>query len=250
MAEATETKREPVKGSPPYVPFKTFQSSLDTLKHGIPNQIDRTVFPSLAGVTQSQLLSAFRFFGLITPEGKPTPELAKLIDDKERPALLKKLLEKGYPGLFALGLANASPGSFDTELRKSGLTGDTHDKAKSFFLQAAKYAGVSLSTYLLKVTRTSSPRKRRAISKFPDAANGVNGNPATPSYPAASGPTKAILLDNGISLFLGASADLFRMTGADRTFVLSLLDQMEKYEADHPHAEPEEEDDGEEQVED
>jgi hypothetical protein len=224
------------KATVPYVPFKTFLSALDTLKHGLPNQIDRSVFPSLSGVIQGQVLSAFRFFGLIAPDGKPTPELAKVIEEKERQAQMKKLLEKGYPHLFALGLSNASPNSLDAELRKAGLSGDTHEKAKSFFLHAAKFAGVPLSLYLMKVTRATGKRKPRTPPKPPE-----DGNLPVPPVTRTTAPSmKTIQLDNGISLFLGASADLFAMASEDRKFVMELLDRIEQYEQDHPAEETEE----------
>lgn len=240
-------KEAPAKAVPPYVPFKTFLSALDTLKHGMPNQIDRSVFPSLAGVTQGQVLGTFRFFGLILPDGKPTPELAKLVEDKQRPPLLKKLLEKGYPSLFALGLANASPNSLDAELRKYGLTGDTHDKAKSFFLQAAKFAGVGLSPYLLKVTRVSSGKRRGPAPKPKDTPLPV---PANGTPPVTGGtPMKTIRLSSGIDLFLGASADLFAMPAQDRKFVLELLDRIEQYEQENPQEADNGDDGGEEEQE-
>lgn len=227
-----ETAKEN-KATVPYLPFKTFLSALDTLKHGIPNQIDRSVFPTLSGVLQGYVLNSFRFFGLIGQDGKPATELSKVIDDKERQVQIKKLLEKGYPNLFALGLANASPNSLDAELRKSGLTGDTHEKAKSFFLQAAKYSGVTLSPYLMKVTRTATTKKRVRTNGTKPSESAVeqsNGNAPI----NRQGPMKTIMLENNIQLSLGSSADLFAMTSADRKFVLELLDKLEAYEEEHP----------------
>ena len=49
-----------------YVPFKTFFTSIESLaSHGMPSIIDRTVWPNYSGVIQSQVLSAYRFFGLV-----------------------------------------------------------------------------------------------------------------------------------------------------------------------------------------
>jgi hypothetical protein len=229
MAEAGEAK----KATAAYAPFKTFFSAIETLEHGLPNQIDRSVFPSLSGVTQSQLLGAFRFLGLINADGRPTADLHKLVEDKEnRKPLMRKVIERSYPKLIALGLDKASPNSVDAELRNYGLQGETHVKAKSFFLQAAKYAEIPLSPYLQKVTRTSAPRKRRPGVK---PMGSDIGNPITRSTQVAtSGPSKQIMLENGVGLSLNASADLFNMTSSDRAFVLRLLDELEKYESEHP----------------
>jgi hypothetical protein len=238
MADAADTKKEtPSKSSPPYVPFKTFLSALDTLQHGMPNQIDRSVFPSLSGVTQSQLLSAFRFFGLITADNKPSAELSKLVEDENnRQPHIKKLLEKGYPSVFALGLANASPNSVDAELRKFGLSGDTHEKAKSFFLKAARFGGVQLSPYLLKVTRTSAPRKRRA-------ASGVASAPGSSHLASRTneGASRQFTLPGGTVVTFGTSADAFHMDAGDRKIVFDFLEQLEKYPAGQSEQEEEEE---------
>jgi hypothetical protein len=241
-----DTTTESKSLTPVYVSFKTFLSAIEALEHGLPNQIDRSVFPSLSGVVQSQLLGAFRFFGLIGSDGKPTRDLHGLVENKaDRKQQLRKLIERSYPQLVALGLEKASPNSLDAEIRNFEVTGNTLVKVKTFFLQAAKYAEIPLSPYLQKVTRTSAPRKRRGLPGRSREDIGGNGSLLQNVLPAG-GPTKTIQLDNQITLSLGASADLFTMTSADRTFVLGLLDQMEKYETDNPH---EDDSDEEENVE-
>lgn len=228
MAEEEKQRQDGAQRTSPYVAFKTFLSALDTLKHGIPNQIDRSVFPNMAGAAQSQLLHAFKFFGLINGDGKPTQELSKLVDDPDhRASHIKRILEKGYPNVFALGLQTASPNSVDAELRKFGLTGDTHDKAKSFFLQAAKFAGVTLSPYLLKVTRTSTPRKRRTAMPRPRAENDAPP-PLPPSGRSALEP-RSFALPGGTYITLGTSVDFLHMPSADRKIVSKLLAELEKY---------------------
>jgi len=220
-----------------YVPFKTFLNAIESLEHGLPNVVDRTVWPSYSGVMQSQVLGAFRFLGLINAVGVPTPELQKLIEDKaSRKAQLRKLLERSYASLVKRDLTKMSAGSFDTAMREYGVTGDTHRKASSFFLQAARYAELPLSPYILKQTRNvSGTRKRRVVAPVLQPREQYVGDISgvADKGPDSGGPTKSIMLENSITLSLRTSADTFKMTGSDRQFVLGLLEQMEKYEAEH-----------------
>lgn len=232
MADEPNDKKPTVA----YVPFKTFLSALETLEHGLPHVIDRTVWPSSSGVIQSQTLGAFRFLGLIDSEGRPTPDLEKLVGDKDnRKAQLRRILERSYASLVKLDLTKMSAGSFDAAMREFGMTGDTHRKASSFFLQAARYAELPLSTYILKQTRNvSGVRRRRGPTPTAQPKGQSVGDikGVADNGRGLSGPTKTIKLDNEITLSLGTSSDTFQMTTQDRQFVLHLLEEMENYEGE------------------
>ena len=58
-----------------------------------------------------------------------------------------------YRTLIALDLTRTSPRQLDEAMRKYGLTGATHKKAVSFFLQAAQYGSVPISPLLKAKTR-------------------------------------------------------------------------------------------------
>jgi hypothetical protein len=119
----------------------------------------------------------------------------------------------------------------DSAMKLYGLQGDTHRKGTSFFLQAARYAGLPLSSLILAQTRkqSSGPRKRR-MPLGTEKQNGTNSKGELREPLHIMGPTKTITVKNGISLSLTASADMFAMDGDDRQFVLKLLDEMEAYE--------------------
>src|SRR5690349_13719164 len=87
-----------------YVPWKTFLNSLNQLKNGVPGQIDKTVFPGMAGGLQSQLFAGLKFLGLMDDAGKPTELLHKLAiaDDDHRRALVAQILKERYEKIFAL----------------------------------------------------------------------------------------------------------------------------------------------------
>jgi hypothetical protein len=220
----------PKKLTVAYAPFKTFLSAIQTLEHGVPDTIDRTVWPSFSGVIQSQILGTLRFLGLIQPDGTTTPELKKFVaDESARKEMLRKFLERSYPEIMKKDPAKMSMGAFETAMREYGVTGTTHQKAISFFLQAARFSDLPLSHHILSQTRAVSNRKRKGPvlrTKPEETITPSNGGP-----PATfSGPTKTITLQRGITLTLQTSKDAFQMDPEDRGFVLKLLAQVEEYE--------------------
>jgi len=66
------------KRIPPYLPFKTFLSSLDTLSQGVPPKLDRSCWKNQSGVNQGLIMSAYRFFGLVDPGDSSTDTLVTL----------------------------------------------------------------------------------------------------------------------------------------------------------------------------
>lgn len=199
----------------PYVPFRTFLTALETLERGFPNQLDRSLWPSYSGAIRGQLLGALRFLGLMDEGNCPTAELRELVTKKDgRRALLRRLLEKHYAPLVALDLGRTSPHQLDEAMRQYGLSGATHKKAISFFLQAAQYAGLPLSVLLRAKTR------------------GSGGGPRRHREPAAEAPavTKTVRLKSGGTLTLTALVDFFSLSAGDRQFVFELIDKLQSYE--------------------
>lgn len=222
------------KATVAYVPFKTFLNAIETLaQHGLPEQIDSSVWSHWSGATTSQLLIALRFLGLITADGKATTDLEKLVNDKaNRKTNLLRILQRSYPQL-SKSVTKMTPTAFSSAMAKEfKAEGETQKKAKSFFLQAARYAELPLSSFLLNQTRRVSPRKRRASP--PAHAKGVPigdiHGVADNQQHASTGPTKTIKLQNGITLTLSASSDVFKMNSDDREFVNRVLKEMEDYE--------------------
>ncbi len=208
-------------GAAPYVPFKTFLTAVEGFERGLPRQLDRSLWPSYSGAIQGQLLGAFRFLGLIDDANCPTQEMKELAAGRERRrAILRGLLERRYAALVALDLARCSPRQLDDAVREFGLTGATHKKAMSFFLQAATYAGLPLSPLLKGKTRKTpaAPRRSEPAPKPPVAET-----------PAAM--SKSVRLKSGGAITVTASVDLFGLDAADRAFVFSLIDKLKEYES-------------------
>ncbi|MGH9432786.1 MAG: hypothetical protein ACRD3T_14695 [Terriglobia bacterium] len=213
----------------PYVPFKTFLSAIESLGPPTPHSIDRSLWPSFSGGITGQLLSAFRFFQLIDENGAPKQELALLVEQPaERKGVFQGLMKRAYEDVISIGLLKASPKQLDDALEGYGVSGATHRKAVSFFLQAARYCELPLSQHLSRQTRS---RTRRKAGKFRngDAAKDAI---ATTDFSAPQRTHRTIRLRSGEgSVTLEVTFDAFTISPEDREFVFkTLIDQLIAYE--------------------
>lgn len=226
--------------TPAYIPWKTFTNTLDGLAKHMPNRIDRSAFPGQSGAGQNQLLIAFRFFGLIDSDGKPSEYLLPLAveDEAARKRMLKKLVEIYYADLFALNLAKTTPAEFAEQMTKSyNITGDTRLKATRFFLAAMAYLDIPVSPLLLrdktKPMGNGAVTRRRRVAR---PANPISaeeeeyrvqelGEPVSPP-----GESRSVDLKSGGTLTLSASTKFLSLSSADRKFVFELIDKLEAYE--------------------
>src|ERR1700691_4993636 len=70
---------DPHKLVPPYAPYRSFRNYLESLKQGIPSQIDRSVMRNMSGALQSQLSAALKYLGLVNAVGQPTDRLSRIV---------------------------------------------------------------------------------------------------------------------------------------------------------------------------
>jgi hypothetical protein len=180
---------------PPYVAYATFTNFLESLKGtGIPDRIDRSFLTGLSGQSQSSLLAALKFFGLITNDGNPLPALKEVVDNRQ--AALGKLVRENYAFIFdgKFNVMAATESQYKEKFSEKDVTGDTNRKALSFFTMICETAGISISPHL-KGQRTaasngsSSPRRTKRRTS-------VNTDPINP--PPAPPPQKSfqeMLLD-------------------------------------------------------
>ncbi|MGE5111907.1 MAG: hypothetical protein ACM3JB_13685 [Acidobacteriaceae bacterium] len=229
---------------PPYLPFKTFLSSLDTLSHGVPPKIDRSLWRSQSGVTQGLIMHAYRFLYLVDEEESDaaTEHLEKMAKNPDqRPALLRERLNAHYHEILdnpEIDITKMSMKMLDSEFEQSyAVSGATKQKAITFFLKAAKYADVPLSPYLLNQIRNSGPRKKRGIKGkgAPLAPGETNGTTIAPVMPSTAGAeTHSVRLVSGGTVTISVSFNPFRMPTEDRDFVFGLIDKIQEYEESHP----------------
>ncbi len=174
MNEKESTK----KAIPPYVPYKTFINFLDNLRQGIPQRIDRSIAPfrSMSGALQGQVRLALEYLNLIADSGETTEGLKHLVHAEEgikREQALKGVLIPAYPFIFenGLDLERATQRQLEERFAQAGATGDTLRKCVSFFLYAAKGAGIKLSPHFKKVRGprkgTAKPRRKEATIPKP-----------------------------------------------------------------------------------
>jgi hypothetical protein len=155
---------------PPYLPYKTFRSFLDKFKVGIPSRIDRGLMGNMSGTAQSRLVATLRYFDLISPNGIPNKDKLPLLvasEGAERQKVLRNILTTSYSFLFSGGfdIKNATARQLAEEFNNAGASGETTKKCITFFMAAAKDAGLEISPFF-KTTRSGRtvPRPKRTAN--------------------------------------------------------------------------------------
>jgi hypothetical protein len=240
----------------PYLPFKTFQSAVQNLRtHGLPDVVDRTTWNSQSGGMQKLIIGAFRFLGLIDDAGNTQPVLRQLVDatenSPEEKSLIASILPTAYPKVFELTLKSATPGQLAEAIALYGVSGATRDRAVRFFLKAANFSRIELSSRLTAGMRSKGNH---------DAAVTEENGPGTPAQPrtrrrrrsvgahdpvaslsdqAADGKAyKTVQLRNvGGTLTLSGTFNPFELEGEERKLIYDITDLMKAYEKEEKASE-------------
>jgi len=218
----------------PYLPFRTFLSSIEALEHGVPKKIDRTIWRSQSGMVQSQIVMALRFFDLVDDEDRPTDLLHELVAKKEnRGEQFVRLLNFSYTALLDHDLTKMTPKMVEDEMERYNVTGETKRKAVTFFLRMAKFAGMPMHPLLSSQVRNTGPRKKRAAKRTLESTFVIAPNSTDSGVLARN--TKSVNLRSGNgTVALTLSYDPFALSTEDRKFVFDLVDQLQAYEAANP----------------
>jgi hypothetical protein len=166
MAEANGKK-----STPPYVAYPSFRSFIKGLAEThVPDRIDKTVMTKYSGSTQYALLPALQWLGLIDDFGTPQSVMHEITstDDEEYKTTLLKIIKDKYSFLFngEFDLAKASSGQVIEAFKRQDISGSTITKCMSFFLVAAKEAGIAVSAHV-----KAPQAKRTPAAKKPKQAN-------------------------------------------------------------------------------
>jgi hypothetical protein len=218
----------------PYIPFKSFSTALDRLKLGHPPTIDSSFFHGMSGGTQRQIILALKFFGLVGDGGEVSQELDVLAKAEDRRSLIGDLIRNAYSTVFGIGLEHATPNQFNDALREYNVSGSTLEKARSFFLQAAKFAGVTLSPGIQHLSkRGASGGKRRSSSRNREDIDDDTDDQIedVPTLAAPTGESLTVNLQSGGTITLTASTSFIKMSSQDRQFVFRLIDELQGYES-------------------
>jgi hypothetical protein len=228
----------------PYLPFATFINSFDVLAQGVPPRLDRTLWRQ-SGLVQGQIMNAYRFFGLVNDDDSSNDWLVRMAKTPDqRPAVLKDLIEaQYYDVLDEHDLTKMTLKMLEDEFEKHfAVTGTTKQKAVTFFLKAAKFADMPLSTFLQAQLRNTGARKKRGPKQRGELQDGEITAPAAPQSQIPVGAiSHSVKLVSGGTVAVIVSANPFSMPADDRAFVFSMIDKVQEYEKLHPGEETEEE---------
>lgn len=170
--------------TPPYVSHRTLTTFLESLRPGIPDRIDGSVFDaSFSGTSRKQITSALKSLGLVDDDLRPSSMLELLVkaDGEERRAAWRALLEEVYAPLFMLDLEAATPFQLREALRYMVSSESMLVKCESFFKHAAIDAGVRLSPHIMKrkpTRRRRKPEPRQVRHSEAAERNGASHQPA------------------------------------------------------------------------
>jgi hypothetical protein len=243
------------------LPFATLQSAIGNLRtHGLPDPIDKTTWDSRSGGEQIQIVAAFRFFGLMGDGNHPTQTLRDLVDAQpntvEEKEIFHGIIQSSYSALFQrIDLASATPGQLDEAIGSYQLKGSARDRAVRFFLKAAYYCGMTLSS---RLTKNMRERASGTSSSSDGNSNGEEGavaaGPAVPASPrkkrrkqstAAPVGITAIPTDTPVgnamktvslpnvkgTLTISGTFNAFGLSGDERKLVYNIIDMMNEFEA-------------------
>lgn len=170
---ATDKPPTPAYGS--FKSLTTFFSARRDDEH-ITSVVDRSLMTNFSGSTANELVMALKFLKFIKDSGEPLPLYEKFVraTDEQRVALLAQVLRDAYPFIFAsptFNLDKATSAMTADVFRQQGLSGSTLSRAVSFFLAAAKAAGIKVSANIKAPQKPAVQRSRRAAP----AGNGSSG---------------------------------------------------------------------------
>jgi hypothetical protein len=153
------------KHLPPYVSYRTFRNFFDRLQQRLPSRIDRSYWGDiLSGSSGTQLMAAMRFLGLIDANGKPLERLKSLVaaPAEQRVELMRKMAADAFDFVFKshLDIESATYAQLQEVFHSTfQLTEDVSRKCVKFFIALTSDAGVPLSPFITRRTRSISGTK-------------------------------------------------------------------------------------------
>jgi hypothetical protein len=186
--------------------------SLDLLGPHVPELLLATnSLGSQSPSTRSQVIQAFRFLGLVAPDGTVNADLRLLVEHVEsRPQVVSRVLRAAYPDIFSDGGKRISVGLLESFISRSPLGPPTRRKAVAFVLNAARFSGIPADS-----TDVARP--------------GVDQGAHTAIQPAATKRSMSLMLKTGGTIELSVEFDPFRLDKFDRAFVFELIDKLRGY---------------------
>jgi hypothetical protein len=159
------------KRSPPYVSYRSFLTLLEELQRGLPARIDRSYWgDKFSGSTGTQLMSALRFLNLVDAGGLPTRNLKELATARgaSRTEILRKISQESFS--FLMNDSFESETATYAQLEEVfnevyQVDRDVARKCIKFFIELANDAGIPLSPFITKKSKSSKPAQ--IVEKIP-----------------------------------------------------------------------------------
>jgi hypothetical protein len=151
------------KRSPPYVSYRSFLTLLEELQRGIPARIDRSYWgDKFSGSTGTQLMSALRFLNLVDANGVPTSQLKELVGARGalKASILKKVSQESFTFLMSNSIEpdKATYAQLEEVFKEVyQVDRDVARKCIKFFTEIAGEAGITLSPFITKKSKSSHP---------------------------------------------------------------------------------------------
>lgn len=163
---------------PPYTSYRSFMNLMSELKeHDVmPSAIDRSYLSKRSGSEKSALIATLKWFELVHDDGTPTERLENFIaaDEQESKTLLKEMVESSYRAITdgTFNLRSATTSQLADQFRQYEISGSTLSKSITFFLAAAKEAGIAVSPHakVPPVTGNASGKRKTKAAVTPSAA--------------------------------------------------------------------------------
>jgi len=149
------------KHLPPYVSYRTFHNFLERLHEQMPSRIDRSYWGEIvSGSNGIQLMAALRFLNLIDINGKPLERLGPLVSARgeQKAQLLRIIAYDAFSFVLesTLDLQSATYAQLMEVFHSTyQITEDVSRKCVKFFIALATEAGMPLSSFITKRTRTA-----------------------------------------------------------------------------------------------
>ena len=154
---------------PPYSTYKAYVGLIEELRSHevLPGAIDRGYLSKRSGSEQSALIATMKWFKLIDGAGKPTQLLRDYVaaDGKAVPSMFREMVVTSYGSITngSFALDSAATNMLAEKFREYGIGGSTLTKSISFFLSAAKDAGIKVSPHAKAPPAPSNGGTKRKV---------------------------------------------------------------------------------------
>jgi hypothetical protein len=159
------------KHLPPYVSYRTFHNFMQQLQQRMPSRIDRSYWEDiLSGSTGTQLMAALRFLNLVDANGKPMDRLKAFVAARGEPRsqLLREIASESFDFVLSssLDLESATYAQLQEVFHSTfQLTDDVSRKCVKFFIAMANDAGMTVSPFITRRTRSSRTAGTKVVLK-------------------------------------------------------------------------------------